>query len=117
MNRLIEQLGVAETFNISANLKVEELTNHDMIYVYHHLSTGDLVNLKFRDSDIKGNPRYDVYYQNYHLGAVLLSGIIRSFYEGERSITAEISSLSRDKFFPIKELDIRLGVSALKKVG
>lgn len=117
MNRLIEQLGIADNFNLSANIKVEELIDHDMIYVYHHLQIGTGVILKFRNTDVKGNPRYDVYFRNYHLGAVLLSGIIRSFYEGEKAINAEISSVSRDKFFPVKELDIRIGVTALKKVG
>jgi hypothetical protein len=117
MNRLIEQLGVADNFKISAILKVEELSNHDMIYIYHHLEPGKQLELKLKDSNLNGDPRYDVFYKEFHLGTVLVTGIMRSFYEGQNSLTAEIAGLSRDKYFPIKELDIRLGVNAMKKAS
>ncbi|MEZ4923142.1 MAG: hypothetical protein R2780_08245 [Crocinitomicaceae bacterium] len=117
MNRLLNQLGVSDQFKISAILKVEELADHDMIYVYHHLEEGKLIELRFSDHNVKGESRFKVFYQEFFLGVVTLSGIIGSFYHDEKLITAEIAGLSKEKYFPLKALDIRLGINAYKKVG
>lgn len=117
MNKLIQQLGVADNFSLKTVVAVEELINHDMIYVYHHLSEGALVDLKFEGTTLTGDPRYAVFYKAFKLGVITVSGIMRSFFENEKELQAEVASMSKDKFMPIKELDIQLGVVAMKKVG
>jgi hypothetical protein len=46
-----------------------------------------------------------------------LSGIIRSFYEGQEILYADVAAISKNKYFPISNLDLQLGVESLKKVG
>ena len=117
MKNLINQLGFGETFSLKTVISVKELMNHEMIYVYHHLRRGTSVELKRQRENIYGDPVYDVFYRKFKLGECSISGIMKSFYTNEKSIFAEIVGLSKDKYMPIKELDIQLGVQALKKVG
>lgn len=117
MKGLINQLGVADQFKLSAVVQVEELMDHDMIYVYHHLTEGKFVELKRCGTNVYGDPRFEVKFQQFKLGVVTVGGILRSFYQDSDTVIAEIVGLSKQKFMPIKELDIKIGVQALKKVG
>jgi hypothetical protein len=117
MNRLMKNLGIAENFSIKAVLAVEELMNHDMIYIYHHITNGTTVQLLKEGTNLSGEPRFAVKYGPFLLGYVTISGIMSSFYEGHHSGEAEVVGVSKDKFMPIKGLDIKVGVQAMKKVG
>lgn len=117
MNKLIRQLGVGDNFSVKTTVAVEELMDHDMIYVYHHLNQGSKVFLEQAGTNLKGDPRYKVKHGNFLLGFVTISGIMRSFYEGHQTGQAEIIAISKKKFMPIKSLDIQIGVQAMKKVG
>ena len=117
MNKLIKQLGVGENFSIKTTIAVEELLEHDMIYVYHHLQVGSTVSIKQFGTNVKGDPRYEVYFGNFKLGLVTITGIMRSFYEGQTSGEAEIVAFEKEKFMPIKALDVQIGVQAMRKVG
>lgn len=117
MNRLIKQLGVGDNFSIKTTVAVEELMNHDMIYIYHHLQPGTVLTLENTGVNLQGDPRYAVKYKNFMLGFITISGIMKSFYEGQQFGQAEISAMSKDKYQPIKELDVQVGVQAMKKVG
>jgi hypothetical protein len=115
MGNIIEQLGFGQPFRIKSNLKVDELMNHDMIYIYHHLRIGDVVELKKTGTDLKGNPIYDVCYKNFKLGVCRIDGVFKSFYENEDTVYASISGLSKTKYRPISALDIQIGVESMKK--
>lgn len=117
MKNLINQLGFGESFALKTVTAVNGLMNHDMIYVYHHLKKGSLVELKRKSENIHGDPIYDVFYEKFKLGECVISGIMKSFYLNENSVFAEIVGLSKDKYMPIRELDIQLGVQTLKKVS
>lgn len=117
MNKLIKQLGIAENFSIKTTVSVDELMDHDMIYIYHHLKPGSKVYIEQNGTNVKGDPRYTVHFGKFLLGYITISGIMRSFYEGQQNGEAEIVSVSKDKFMPIKALDIQIGVQAMKKVG
>lgn len=117
MKNLINQLGFDESFTLKTITAVTGLMNHDMIYVYHHLHKGSLVELIKQNENINGDPVYDVFYNKFKLGECIVSGIMKSFYLSERSIYGEIAGLSKDKYMPIKELDIQLSVQSLKKVS
>lgn len=117
MKNLINQLGFGETFSLKTVTSVKNLMNHEMIYVYHHLNQGTLVELKKQSENIYGDPVYEVFYGKFKLGECSISGIMKSFYMNEKAFYAEIVGLSKDKYMPIKELDIQLGVQTLKKVS
>lgn len=114
-NNIIQQLGFDQPFKIKSNLKVEELYNHDMIYIYHHLAVGEVVELKRAGSDILGNPYFDVLYKEFKLGVVKIDGLFRSFFEHEDQVYAKISAVSKSKYQPIKALDIQIALESMKK--
>ncbi|MFT4602515.1 MAG: hypothetical protein ACI857_002701 [Arenicella sp.] len=117
MKSLINELGFSPQFNIKANLSVSELMNHDMIYVYHHLAAGTMVELKRSSENLNGDPVFKVFYKSFLLGTVAVSGIMKSFYEQEQTVLAEISAISKDKYLPINKLDIQLGVQSFQKAS
>lgn len=117
MKNLINQLGFGDSFALRTVAAVKELMNHDMIYVYHHLKLGAMVELKRRGENIYGDPEYDVYYEKFKLGSCTITGIMKSFYLNESTVYAEIVGLSKEKYMPISALDIQLGVETLKKVS
>lgn len=117
MNRLLKNLGVSDPLSLKTIVAVEGLTNHDMIYVYHHIQCGSIVELKPVGTTVTGDPRYSVNYRNFLLGFVTLSGIMKSFFMDQNEMQAEIATISKEKFMPINRLDIQIGVIAMKKVG
>ncbi|MEO9533497.1 MAG: hypothetical protein ABJG68_00750 [Crocinitomicaceae bacterium] len=117
MKNLMHQLGFGESFKIKAVVAVKELMNYDMIYVYHHLKENSVVELKLAGTNLMGEPEYHAYFKGFRLGTIFLSGIIRSFYEGQETLYAEVAGISKNKYFPINSLDLQLGVESLKKVG
>jgi hypothetical protein len=117
MKNLMHQLGFSEAFKIKAVVAVKDLMNYDMIYVYHHLKESSIVELKLAGTNLMGEPEYHVFFKGFRLGTVFLSGIIRSFYEGQEILYADVAAISKNKYFPISNLDLQLGVESLKKVG
>lgn len=117
MNNLLKNLGVAESFSVKGIVSIEELNDHDMVYIYHHLGVGSVVDLELVGENVKGDPRYAVRYRQFLLGYITISGILKAFYEGVTNGAAEISAIGKDKFFPFKEVDLQIGVQAMKKVG
>ena len=117
MKNLIDSLGFGDSFTIKSVMAVKGLVNYDMIYVYHHLSAGRKVILKHIENTLNGDPVYSVNYRDFRLGSVVLTGIIKSFYVDQKEIVAEIAAVSKDKYLPIKKLDVELGIKAIKKAG
>ena len=117
MKNLIHQLGFGESFAIRTVVAVEELLEHDMIYVYHHIQEGSVVQLIFDREDLQGNPLYLVLFKGFTIGKVKLTGIARSIFENHLDITARIAGVSKEKYMPLQHVDIELGAEALKKVS
>ena len=117
MNSLINNLGFGEQFSLKTILSVDELLNYDMIYIYHHLSIGSVLNLKFKETNLFDNPKYMVSFKGFALGCVTVTGLMKSFVNEHDEFEAEISAIGKDKYMPIKKLDIQMSVVALKKVG
>ncbi|MBD3636212.1 MAG: hypothetical protein HUJ25_02630 [Crocinitomicaceae bacterium] len=117
MNRLIKNLGIGQEMSIKATIAVEELMNHDMIYIYHHLKNGSVVQLEQSGINLKGEPRYAVKFRGFLIGYATIAGIMRTFFEDQKEAEALVVSVSKQKFMPINGLDIQIGVQAMKKVG
>lgn len=116
-NLLPKAFDISATFNLKAIANVEELVNYDMIYVYHHLNIGDTLKLIYSEIRLNGDHRYEVYYKNFKLGYISMGGLTKSLYGGYDEIIASISSFSKEKYLPIKSLDIILHPMQLKKVS
>jgi hypothetical protein len=69
------------------------------------------------DFNLKGDPIYSVKFNNFLLGYVTITGILKTFYGEHTSGEAEVVSISKEKFMPMSALDIKIGVQAMKKVG
>lgn len=117
MARLINQLGVSEHFRIKTIVQVEELMNHDMIYVYHHLGEGTILQLERSGTNVKGDPRFMVRCKSFCIGFVTIGGLMKQLFENEDELTAQICGMNKRKFLPIEQLDVQVGLKALKKVS
>lgn len=108
---------LSNSFVLNTIVAVDELTDHDLIYIYHHLHVGSIVQLTASGTNVKGNLRYRVMYKNFVLGYVTLSDTVRSIYENCSSIESEIVSLSKQKFLPINGIDISLQATKMRMVS
>lgn len=105
------------SFNVKTVAEVTELLNHDMIYVYHHLNTGDEVDLKFAGTNVKGDVRYQVFFKSFLLGYVTLGGYFRTYFEDNSLLHGRISSVTKEKYLPISQLDVELDIIKLKNAS
>lgn len=108
---------ISSDFNLKSIATVNELAHHDMIYIYHHLKVGQMVQLSAEGTNLKGDIRYKVSYKNFTLGYVYLGGFFKSYYESNRELFATVNSIQKDRYMPVKELDIEVCIVRLKNVS
>ena len=108
---------ISNDFNLKSITTVTELENHDMIYVYHHLKIGQMVQLLADGTNLKGDIRYKVFYKNFTLGYVYLGGFFKHYYESNRELFATVNSIQKDRYMPVKELDIEVCIVRLQNVS
>jgi len=108
---------LSSNFNVKSVAAVKELAHNDMIYIYHHLQIGSIVNLIAEGTNLKGDIRYKVLFKNFTLGYVSLGGYFRAYYESNPELDARIISMQKNKFMPVKELDIEVDMIRLKNVS
>lgn len=97
--------------------KVSELFNYDMIYIYHHIKEGTHVHLVRDELEISGNYRYFVYYKNFQIGSLFVSSFFTAQYGHLDTIKAEVTNLTKEKYLPIKQLDVLITQSSLRLVS
>tara|TARA_Y100000385_G_C12987055_1_gene591118 strand:+ start:87 stop:443 length:357 start_codon:yes stop_codon:yes gene_type:complete len=108
---------ISNSFTFNAIVSVDELSDHDMIYIYHHLKVGSIVRLTIAGTNVKGDLRYRVAYKNFVLGFVTLSGSVSAIYENSKTIESEIVGLQKQKFLPINGIDISLQATKMRMVS
>jgi len=108
---------LADSFNLKSIASVQELSNHDLIYVHHQLKPGCDVLLESEGTNIKGDIRYKVSFKNFTLGYVSLGGYFRGYYENNSTLTARIVSIKKEKFLPARQIDIEVDLVKLKNVS
>ena len=116
-NLFSKNMDISSQFRFRIISKVEELMNHDMIYIYHHLNIGSELKLIYAETRLNSDLRYVVYYKKFKLGYITLGGFVKDMYLGSDVIIANVSSLSSEKYLPINSLDIELKSLQLKKVS
>ena len=108
---------IAENFNMNTIVKVEELINYDMIYIYHHLQVGSKIELEKATENIKGDLRFAVFFRKFKLGYITISSMLAPIYSEIEKIDCEISSFIKEKFLPIKAIDLKLQATKIKLVS
>ncbi|MCH2233185.1 MAG: hypothetical protein MK078_02945 [Crocinitomicaceae bacterium] len=117
MNLGFKDFSISEGFKLKTLVSVEELTNYDMIYIYHHINPGDKVSLKFEEESLLGDLVYMVHYKSFKLGKIRVTGVMKSIYDGINELQAEVAGISKQKFLPFNGLDISIQAEAMKMVS
>jgi hypothetical protein len=108
---------ISPNFTLNTIVAVEELSNYDMIYIYHHLYVGASISLEPVTSSLKGDLRFRVFFKNFHLGYITLSNELAPIYADITAINCTISSFKKEKFLPVKALDLCLQATKIKMVS
>jgi hypothetical protein len=109
--------GIADNFVMNTIVSVDELADHDMIYIYHHLKLGSTVNLTASGTNVKGDLRYRVSYKEFTLGYVTLSGALQEVYKNAKSIESQIVGMEKQKFLPIRGIDLSIQATKMRMVS
>lgn len=108
---------ISDTPRFNTLINVTELSNHDMIYVYHLLSIGTKIKLYKTEKRLNGSIIYKVYFHNFLLGFAELSKLKQSFFAIDDVLEGTISKLSKEKYLPINNLEICVHNKQLKLVS
>ncbi len=105
------------TNSINTLVKVEQLTAFDMIYVYHLLSIGTTLNLTKEEEKLNGDLVYEVKFNSFKLGYVTISSFSKILFREEEELSATISNLTKEKYLPLKNLELAVTKKDLKMVS
>lgn len=108
---------LADDFVLNTIVSVQELANYDMIYIYHHLHVGASINLEAAGTNVKGDLRFKASYKNFVLGYVTIGGPVKSIYEGVYNLEGKVFNINKDKFLPIKGLDLSIQATKMRMVS
>jgi len=108
---------IPDVFIGKSVVKVEQLTSFDMIYVYHLLSVGTKLKLEFTEERLTGDLVYKVKFNSFVLGFITLTGLSKLMFDGERELDAIIFNLAKEKYLPLKSLELSVSKKSLKMVS
>lgn len=108
---------IASNFTIKTIVSVDELRHHDLIYIYHHLQVGSIVQLELAGENVKGDPLFRVIFKGFLLGYITISGAVRSIYEGLATFEGVVADLNKQKFLPVKGIDLCLQATKMRMVS
>lgn len=110
--------GELSPFNrVDTLVKVEQLTSFDMIYVYHLLAIGTKLSLINTEEKLNGDLVYKVMFNTFKLGYITISSFSKILFQGEEKLEATISSLAKELYLPLKNLEISVTKKELKMVS
>ena len=113
----LKEFSISEGFKLNTLVAVEELTNYDMVYIYHHIKPQMIVQLKFAEERLNGDLIYSVHFKSFKLGTVRISGVMKSIYDGIEELEAEVAGITKRKYLPFSGLDISIQATAMKMVS
>lgn len=103
--------------NLKTIVCVNELTSHDMIYVYHLLSIGTKLKLEQTELKLNGNLIYKVLFNHFTIGFIEISKFSKLLFSKDTELEATIFNLSKEKYLPLKSLEISVQSKQLKLVS
>jgi len=104
-------------FVINTIVSVHDLLNYDLIYIYHHLQISATVQLEADGCNVKGELRYRVLFKGFMLGFITIGRAVQEIYEGLERLEAEIVHLDKQKFLPVKGIDLCLQATKMRMVS
>jgi hypothetical protein len=102
---------------VSLLAKVDQLSSYDMIYVYHLLSVGSKLNLTQTEQKLNGDLVYRVMFNTFKLGYITISNFSKILLRDELNIEACVFGLAKEKYLPLKNLEISISKNILKMVS
>ncbi|MCT4581689.1 MAG: HIRAN domain-containing protein [Flavobacteriales bacterium] len=101
----IPQLGILTRIN--------ELSKHEMIYIYHHLKIGSELFLERDKTRLWDQHAVAVFYKGFKIGYVSdhTSGLICKQLDKGLTILAKVKTLYKQKYMPLDGLDIEVFIS------
>ncbi|MFD1551629.1 hypothetical protein DNU06_03005 [Putridiphycobacter roseus] len=103
--------------NIHHNFKVTKLLHYDMIYVYHHIQEGTVVDLTLDETLYIGEIRFKVTFKSFHLGFIHIPKHIHHMFNQVKQLNGTVSSILKEKYLPIQHLDIKVVQTVFKQVS
>lgn len=91
---------------------VDELANYDMIYIFHQLNHGAELTIQKDESRTWDENSLAVFYKGFKLGYISkrTSGMIQKFIKQGNHIYATIKSFNKEKYAPLRDMDIQIHV-------
>jgi hypothetical protein len=111
------KLDLKASKSIYSIVSVEQLTSFDMIYVYHLLSKGTKLNLIKSEDKLNGDLVYKVKFNTFQLGYITLSRFSKLLFKGCTELDATIFGMAKEKYLPLKSLELMVGEKTLKMVS
>ena len=115
--KFLSTLTQHNTSSLDVLAQVGQLSNFDMIYVYHLLSIGSKLQLKQVEKKLNNDLVYTVQFNHFKLGYITLSNFSKSDYIDELELDATIFSMTKQKYLPLDNLEICIQKKALKMVS
>jgi len=106
----IQQSSPLPTLGILTN--VVELPHYEMIYIYHHLQSGQPVELRREENHIFDRSAIAVYFKGFKLGYISnrINGLISQKIDAGKAVTASIRNITKQKYMPLSGLELELKV-------
>ncbi len=120
-NKIMRQLKIQNN-SLNSNLPnlgilthVEELTRYDMIYIYHHLKNGAILDIEKDDNRAWDENSLMVSFKGFKLGYVSskTSAIIKKKMAQGYAISASVKSVNKEKYLPLNAMDIQVHVRSI----
>lgn len=98
--------------NLGILTQIDELTKHDMIYIYHHLNVGCELVLERDYARLWDKTAVGVFYKGFKIGYISKksSGIISKQIDKGNQVIAKIKTLYKQKYLPLEGLDIAVTI-------
>jgi len=96
---------------------VDQLSSYDMIYVYHLLSVGSKLNLTQTEQKLNGDLVYSVMFNTFKLGYITISNFSKIILRDEINLEACVFGLAKEKYLPLKSLEVSISQNTLKMVS
>lgn len=92
--------------------QIDELSSHDMIYIYHHLNIGSELTLERDYARLWDKTAIGVFYKGFKIGYISKksSGIISKQIDKGNNVVAKIKTLYKQKYMPLEGLDIAVTI-------
>ena len=121
MKAIIQRLTGQKAFEkqtvIQHVFEVKNLSSFDMIYIYHHIKEGTKLSLIQKGIQLNGDFHYQVYYQNFLLGHIRVNANSIAKFESKLYLDSTVINVSKEKYLPIKNLDIAINHQAMRLVS